>query len=57
MLTVYEAQKILTLSRESRKYYKRSEVEALTELINQLVSIELGSLSDDFFCTNSSSTH
>jgi len=57
MLTVNEAQKILTLSRESRKYYKRSEVEALTELINQLVSIELGSLSDDFFYKNSSSTH
>ena len=54
MITVNEAQKILTLSLGSRKYYKRNEIEALTDLINQLACIELGCLSDDFFYTNSS---
>jgi hypothetical protein len=49
MITTNEAHKILTLS---KKYYKRDEIEALTELINQLAKIELGNLSDDFFYTN-----
>jgi hypothetical protein len=53
MITANEAHKILTLSQESKKYYKRDDIEALTELINQLAKIELGNLSDDFFYTNS----
>ncbi|MCF8324440.1 MAG: hypothetical protein K9I84_05730 [Leadbetterella sp.] len=57
MITANEAHKILTLSKESKKYYKRDEVEALTELINQLARIELGNLSDDFFYTNNSTTN
>jgi hypothetical protein len=57
MITVNEANKILTLSQESKKYYKRDEIEALTELINQLAKIELGNLSDDFFYTNSKSAN
>lgn len=53
MITANEAHKILTLSKESKKYYKRDDIEALTELINQLAKIELGNLSDDLFYTNS----
>ena len=53
MITANEAHKILTLSKESKKSYKRDEIEALTELINQLAKIELGNLSDDFYYTTS----
>lgn len=49
MITANEAHKILTLSKESKKYFKRNEVEALTNFLNQLVEIELEALTDDFF--------
>ena len=57
MITANEAYKILNLPKESKKYYRRDEIEALTDLINKLAKIELGNLSDNFFYTNSSTTN
>lgn len=49
MITTNEAQRILMYSNLSGKNYKRIEVEAITNFINQLVEIELGALTDEFF--------
>jgi hypothetical protein len=54
MITANEAQRLLLYSTGSGKHYKRIEVEALTDFLNRLVEIELGTLPDDFFYSDKS---